>query len=103
VGEMLAMPQMLAYVAQISNPINRSAYMGYYTTCVALALMVGPLVGTALLEWDNQLCWHAATIVGLLALVGFYYLDRVDTARYSSEPQPEPHQLQVQENNCGSN
>ncbi len=75
-GEMLAMPQMLAYVAQASTARNRSAYMGYYTTCVALSMMIGPLIGTHLYEWDHTLCWHFATIVGVLACIGFYLLDR---------------------------
>ncbi|MFO0941073.1 MAG: MFS transporter [Pirellulales bacterium] len=75
-GEMLAMPQMLAYVAQASTSRNRSAYMGYYTTCVALSMMVGPLIGTHLYEWNHTLCWHFASVVGVLACVGFYMLDR---------------------------
>lgn len=75
-GEMLAMPQMLAYVAQASTSRNRSAYMGFYTTCVALSMMIGPLIGTHLYEWDHRLCWHFASVVGVLACVGFYMLDR---------------------------
>lgn len=75
-GEMLAMPQMLAYVAQSSNDRNRSIYMGYYTTCVALAMMIGPLIGTQLYQRDHYDCWHWATIVGVFVFAGFMWLDR---------------------------
>lgn len=75
VGEMLAMPQMLVYVTQASQRANRSVYMGLYTTCVALAMMIGPLVGTYLYQLDRQGCWHFATLVGLVVLAGFYCLD----------------------------
>jgi predicted MFS family arabinose efflux permease len=75
VGEMLAMPQMLVYVAQTSNWTNRSVYMGCYTTCVALAMMVGPLVGTYLYQWDHHDCWHFATLMGLVVFAGFYWLE----------------------------
>lgn len=80
-GEMLAMPQMLAYVAQASSNRNRSAYMGYYTTCVALSMMIGPLVGTYLYEWNHTLCWHFASAIGVLACIGFFALDRATTIK----------------------
>lgn len=90
-GEMLAMPQMLAFVAQSSSSKNRSVYMGYYTTCVALSMMIGPLVGTQLYEWDHFLCWHVATLIGILACVGFYCLDGTRSApAVIREPDPTP-------------
>ena len=90
-GEMLAMPQMLAFVAQSSSSKNRSVYMGYYTTCVALSMMIGPLVGTQLYEWDHFLCWHVATVIGVLACAGFYCLDGTRSApAVIREPDPTP-------------
>jgi MFS family permease len=75
VGEMLAMPQMLVYVTRVSNWTNRSLYMGCYTTCVAIAMMIGPLVGTYLYRWDHYNCWHFATVIGIICAVGFYLMD----------------------------
>ncbi len=87
VGEMLAMPQMLAYVASVSSRKTRSMYMGFQTTCVAIALMVGPLIGTTLYHSDHVGFWHWATVVGVLVWLGYYLLDWFDARRSESKPQ----------------
>lgn len=79
-GEMLAMPQMLAYVSKSSTVSTRSLYMGCYTTCVALSMMIGPLLGTQLYNWDHYTCWHFATLVGLVVGLGFYVLESTTSA-----------------------
>lgn len=94
VGEMLAMPQMLTYVAENSSAKTRSAYMGLYTTCVALAMMIGPIVGSTLYDLDHLRCWHVATIIGVLVCLGFHQLDRQlgpTSQAIHSKPQAEGH------------
>ncbi len=86
VGEMLAMPQMLAYVASVSSRKTRSMYMGFQTTCVAIALMVGPLIGTMLYDRDHFGFWHWATVVGIVVWVGYYLLDWTDARNADDEP-----------------
>jgi MFS family permease len=71
-GEMLAMPQMFAYVSSISNRQNRSRYLGLYTLSVSLALVCGPWVGTRLYTLDHFQFWHWGTVIGCGVFSGFY-------------------------------
>jgi MFS family permease len=86
VGEMLAMPQMLAYVASVSSRRTRSMYMGFQTTCVAIALMVGPLIGTMLYAQDPNGFWHWGTVVGVVVWAGYYLLDWFGARSQDREP-----------------
>jgi predicted MFS family arabinose efflux permease len=88
VGEMLAMPQMLTFVAQASDQRSRSVYMGFFTTCVAMAMNLGPLVGGYLYQLDHSASWHTATGISLVVLVGFYGLD------WSIRPRSKAEEIQ---------
>ena len=83
VGEMLAMPQAMAFAASRSGQQNRSRYLGLYTTAVSLAFVVGPLVGSSLYRIDHNLLWYASNAVGLLVLAAFWTLGRATPSRSS--------------------
>jgi MFS family permease len=49
-GEMILLPGMAAYVAEIAPEDRRGAYMGLYSMAFSAAFAAGPLLGTVLLE-----------------------------------------------------
>ena len=49
-GEMMLLPGMASWVADVAPPERRGAYMGLYGTAFNLAIVIGPPLGTYLLE-----------------------------------------------------
>jgi MFS family permease len=71
-GEMVLLPGMSSFVAEISPPGSRGAYMGLYTMAFNFAIVVGPPLGTALLEHGGgRLLWLTMLALGLLSAALF--------------------------------
>jgi len=69
-GEMLLFPGMSAYVAEISPPQRRGAWMGWFTMSFNAGFAVGPLLGTMLMEAAGAaVLWSVALALGLLSAV----------------------------------
>ena len=66
-GEMLAMPVGVAYVADLAPPSMRGRYMGTFSFVWALGLMFGPGIGMRLLSIGTNVLWLGGGTFGLLA------------------------------------
>lgn len=67
-GEMIYFPTSMTYVAQIAPPGRRGEYMGAFSATFSLALLVGPWIGTTLLDrYGGPLTWSVMLVCGLTA------------------------------------
>lgn len=77
VGEMIFLPGLTAYVADISPDGRRGEYMGLYSMSFSFSFMLGPWAGLAVLErWGPGVLWPAAFAVGVLGTALFARLPR---------------------------
>jgi MFS family permease len=67
VGEMLTMPVAVAQIADLAPAHMRGRYMGAFGFTWASALMIGPIVGTTLFQWNPASLWLACLISALAA------------------------------------
>lgn len=88
-GEMLAAPFTLSFVAQRSAGGARGAYMGLFSTTMAAAFVIGPLVGTALYEIDPQLPWWCCLVMAGVLPLGFVRLGRSVRGRQTTPSAPD--------------
>jgi predicted MFS family arabinose efflux permease len=75
IGEMLTFPTLTAHVADISTDSIRGKYMGLFSISFALAMVVGPTLGSQV--YDNlgpNVVWYACGIMGVLLFLGFLSL-----------------------------
>jgi predicted MFS family arabinose efflux permease len=71
-GEMIVLPGMSSWIADVAPPDKRGVYMGLYTMAFNAALVVGPPLGTALLEHGGgRLLWLTMFALGLLSAALF--------------------------------
>jgi MFS family permease len=71
-GEMILVPSMSSWVADVAPPESRGAYMGLYTMSFSLALVVGAPLGTSLLEHGGgRVLWLTMLSLGLLSAALF--------------------------------
>jgi MFS family permease len=71
-GEMVLLPGMSSWVADVSPPESRGVYMGLYTMAFNLAIVVGPPLGTSLLEHGGgRVLWPAMLALGLVSAALF--------------------------------
>ncbi len=70
VGEMITLPSMSNYVADLAPPDRRGEYMGLYSMSWGLAFALGPWLGTLVLERYGRIAlWSGSFVVaGLAAL-----------------------------------
>ncbi len=67
-GEMIFFPVSAMYVAELAPPERLGEYMGVYFMIVALAVMIGPWVGTLVMEQFGVVTlWSAVFVCGCLA------------------------------------
>jgi MFS family permease len=76
VGEMLAMPQAMAFVAAYAGSRNRGRYMGAYTTAISGSFVGSALVGGYCYGIDPNLIWYVGLAMSVIGLVGFLSLAR---------------------------
>lgn len=75
-GEMLAMPQAMAFVAAYSGPRNRGRYMGAYTTAISGSFVSSALVGGWCYGIDHNLIWYLGLAMSVVGLLGYLSLAR---------------------------
>jgi len=76
-GEMILLPGMAAYVADIAPESRSGEYMGLYTMTFGLALVLAPPIGTVLLErYGGGVLWPTMLVLGLVSAA---LLSRVKT------------------------
>jgi MFS family permease len=67
-GEMIWMPAMSAYVADIAPPVRRGEYMGLYSMTFGVAFGLGPWLGTTVYQRFGALpVWCGALLFGLIS------------------------------------
>ncbi len=74
-GEMLVFPFMAGFISNRANDNNRGKYMGLFTFTFALALVIGPALGTWIYETYNPIIlWNGIGFMGVLIWFGFVLL-----------------------------
>lgn len=87
-GEMILFPTTTAYVAQLAPEGRTGEYMGAFTSTFSLALIVGPWMGTALLDrFGGQIMWLVMLAIGLLAASLPYFFTSASPASTETERQ----------------
>jgi MFS family permease len=75
-GEMVLLPGLAAYVAEVAPEERRGAWLGLYTMSFNLALFVGPAFGTLLLQhFGGRVLWGTMLAFGLLSAALFARVD----------------------------
>jgi predicted MFS family arabinose efflux permease len=71
-GEMVLLPGLASYVAEVAPEERRGAWLGLYTMSFNFALFVGPAFGTLLLEhFGGRVLWGTMFAFGLLSAALF--------------------------------
>jgi MFS family permease len=70
IGEMVLLPSMSNYVAELSPPDRRGEYMGLYSMAWGIAFALGPWIGTVVLERYGRVpLWGGTFVVAAAAAV----------------------------------
>ena len=70
IGEMIAFPASAAYISEISPVKKRGEYMGFFQMNFSFSFMIGPWVGTLVLEkFGSFTLWIATFILGLFSAI----------------------------------
>ena len=88
-GEMLAMPQGIAFVAGRADESRRGSYIGIYTTSVAVAFVLGPIAGAQCYGIDHYLFWKIAIPIGPLVFLGFWWLQSLHCKEVAGNQKPK--------------
>jgi MFS family permease len=87
IGEMVVAPVAQALTAQLAPEDMRGRYMAIFGFSWTIPFAVGPLLAGLVLDNLNpSYLWYAAGMVGLLAVLGFLYLQR---RAHLTEPVPQ--------------
>ena len=74
-GEMLVFPFMAGFISNRANDNNRGKYMGMFTFTFALALVIGPALGTWIYDTHSPIMlWYGIWFAGVLIWFGFVLL-----------------------------
>jgi MFS family permease len=77
VGEMIVAPVSQSLTARFAPEDMRGRYMAVFGISWGIPYMIGPLLAGLILDnFNPNYLWYAAGVVGLLAVVGFLYLQR---------------------------
>jgi MFS family permease len=71
-GEMVSSPLIAAHVAQIAPERFRGRYMGLLTTTWSISMMIGPPLGTFVLERNPAALWAGCGAVALISVALLY-------------------------------
>ncbi len=76
-GEMVVSPVAQALTARFAPEDMRGRYMAIFGISWSIPFMIGPLLAGLILDNLNpNLLWYATGFVGMLAVLGFLYLNR---------------------------
>lgn len=90
VGEMILLPSMSNYVADLAPVDRRGEYMGLYSMAWGVAFGVGPWLGTVVLQRFGRVpLWSGSFLVAALAAYAFTRLPSARTAQEAAEPAVE--------------
>ncbi|HEX6851347.1 MAG TPA: MFS transporter [Candidatus Polarisedimenticolaceae bacterium] len=65
-GEMILLPSMSNFVADMAPPDRRGEYMGWYTMSWGVAFSFGPSLGTVVLDaWGPHVVWPATFLAAI--------------------------------------
>ncbi|MCL4549027.1 MAG: MFS transporter [Bacteroidetes bacterium] len=71
-GEMIFFPSSASYIAEISPEAKRGEYMGYFQMTFSFSMMLGPWLGTIVLDnFGASVLWLSAFGFGLLSMLIF--------------------------------
>lgn len=71
-GEMIYFPSSASYTAKLSPENKRGEYMGYYQMTFSFSLMLGPWLGTLLLQnFGSRVLWFSCFFVGMISVALF--------------------------------
>jgi MFS family permease len=74
-GEMFVFPFMAGFISNRANDNNRGKYMGMFTFTFALALVIGPALGTWIYDtYSPTFLWYGVGLTGVLIWLGFVIL-----------------------------
>ncbi len=77
VGEMIVAPVSQSLTARFAPEDMRGRYMAVFGISWGIPFMIGPLLAGLILDnFNPNLLWYAAGLVGLVAVLGFLYLQR---------------------------
>lgn len=69
-GEMLLLPNMVAYVSSVAPPHRQGEYMGLYSMVFSFSLTVGPSIGLITLNhFGGTFLWTAAFILAAISAI----------------------------------
>ncbi len=90
-GEMMLLPGMASYVADVAPAGSRGAYMGLYTMAFSVAIVAGPPLGTALLDKaGGRALWLVMLAFGLLSALLFSRVREPDRVEAPDARPPTP-------------
>ena len=71
-GEMIFFPATTSYVSSLSPENRRGEYMGYFQMTFSMSLMIGPWIGTEVLEnFGHIILWSGAFVLCLITVLVF--------------------------------
>jgi MFS family permease len=77
IGEMIVVPVSQALVARFAPEDMRGRYMAMFGFSWGIPFAIGPLMAGIIMDnYNPQLLWYAAGVVGALAVAGFLSLQR---------------------------
>jgi predicted MFS family arabinose efflux permease len=77
IGEMLSLPALTTLIANHSDDSVRGKYMGMFSFAFALAISIGPTVGTQVYGiFGPDILWGSCWVLGALLWVGFNSLKK---------------------------
>jgi MFS family permease len=86
-GELITAPTATAYVANLAPPDQRGRYLGFFGLAWYVALAVGPMGAGFLSDTISiQAPWYAGAIVGVIAVLSFLSLRKVEPHSVLSQP-----------------
>jgi len=89
VGEMILLPAMSNYVAEVAPADRRGEYMGLYSMAWGVAFGVGPWLGTLVLErYGRVVLWSGAFLVAAVAAMAFSRVPSPAPAEATASPAP---------------
>lgn len=71
-GEMIFFPSSASFISEISPETKRGEYMGYFQMTFSFSLMLGPWLGTIVLDnFGSTILWTGAFVFGLISTLVF--------------------------------